>query len=237
MSAPLQKSASAATAPSGTMAWLIEHAPVSKGALQATATATDVDALLTQLFDAGHIADALRLVATALPPRQGIWWAWAAATHGVRLAGEGPVKPAVTEALAAAERWITTPDDEARRAAWAASERAGLDTPAGCVAAAPFFAAGSIAPPDVAFIPPPPGIYTTMVATAVFLSAMADEAHVDAMAKAFAAQGLEVVKQLGGWDQSVQAARAHIDGQREAQRKATAPAAKAPPSQSAQPSA
>ena len=67
MSAPLAPSA--ASADQATIAWLVERAPVSKEAQQATAGATDVDALLTLLVDAGHSADALRVVAAALPPR------------------------------------------------------------------------------------------------------------------------------------------------------------------------
>ncbi len=175
------------------MAWLVERAPVSKDAQKIAGNATDIDDLLKQLLAGGHAADALRVVAAALPPREGIWWAWAAATHAARLAGEAGAAPMVTEALAAAEQWIASPDDRTRRASWAASERVGMDTPAGCAAAAPFFASGSVGPADLVLIPPPAGIGTMMVATAVLLSAIADPAHFDAMAGAYVAQGLEII--------------------------------------------
>jgi hypothetical protein len=209
--------------PPAPVAWLVERAAVTKDAQQATAGVTEPAALVARLFETGHLADALRVVASALPPREAVWWAWGAATHAVRLAGDGATKPEVPEALAATERWIASPDDQTRRAAWGASERAGLDTPAGCAAAAPFFIAGSIAPPEVSFIPPPPGIHTTLVATAVFLASAVDPAHLEALARAYAAQGLEIIKQLGGWPASMAAARAHHDAQRELQLKAIAP--------------
>lgn len=227
MSAPLAPSE--ASADQATIVWLVERAPVSKEAQQATAGATDVDALLKLLVDAGHSADALRVVAAALPPREGIWWAWASAKHAAQLAGEPGAAPAVTEALAATEQWIAAPDDRTRRAAWAASERAGMDSPAGCAAAAPFLASGSLAPPEIAPIPPPPGLHTMMIATAALLAAAVDPAHFDALAGAYIAQGLEVVRQVGGWNRSVELARHHYETQREQHAKATAPSAAAQP--------
>jgi len=229
MPASAESGAATESAPQDPMAWLVERAAVTKDAQHATAGVTEPAALVARLFETGHLADALRVVATALPPREAVWWAWGAATHAVRLAGEGATKPEVPEALAAAERWIAGPDDMTRRAAWLASERAGLDTPAGCAAAAPFFISGSIAPPDVAVIPPPPGIHATLVATAVFLSSAVDPAHLEALARAYAAQGLEIIKQLGGWPASVTAARAHYEAQRDVHLKASTPPAAAPP--------
>src|SRR5512146_610844 len=72
--------------------------------------------------------DAVRFVAHALPKREGIWWAWMCAR---RAAGE-PAKPEIRAALEATEKWIAQPNEEHRRAAMAAAEKAQFDTPAGC---------------------------------------------------------------------------------------------------------
>ena len=231
MTAPLAPSA--ASADRATMAWLVERGPVSKEAQQATAGATDVDALLTLLVDSGHSADALRVVAAALPPREGIWWAWTLARHAAQRAGESGPAAAVPEALAATEPWIAAPDERTRRAAWAASERAGMDSPAGCAAAAPFLASGSLAPPEIAPVPPPPGMHTMLIATAALLAAAVDPPHFDALAGAYIAQGLEVVRQIGGWNRSVELAKHHFETQREQHAKATAPPVAAQPARPA----
>lgn len=221
MSAPQGSARPAPADAASTVAWLVQHAPVSPDAQAAVAGAGDADAMLDTLLQAGHLADALRVMAVALPPREGAWWAWAAASHVAKLAGEGNVPPEAVAALDALARWIGAPDDQTRRAAWAASEKAGMDTAAGCAAAIPFFTAGSIAPADVAVIPPPPAIYTTLVATTVLLASTADMTHFEAMARAYVAQGREIVKQLGGFGPSVQASHAHLESQREQHRRAT----------------
>ncbi|MGQ0648478.1 MAG: DUF6931 family protein [Gemmatimonadaceae bacterium] len=205
---------SAGPAGSADLSWLLERAKISDDAQPLIAGIGDGGALVQRLLDAGHVPDALRVLAAALPPREGVWWALTSARHAAQIGGQGGVPPAVTEAIAAAEQWVANPDDGPRRAAWAASAQAGLDTPAGCAAAAPFFANGSVAPPDIAEVPPPPGIYSTLIATAVALAAAADPSRFVALAGAFVAQGLEVVRGLGGWDQSVQLARQHFDAQR-----------------------
>ena len=229
MSAPREGSATPPQHPTQQpLAWLLDRAKLSKDAQKAIARVTEVDAVLKALLDAGHPIEALRVLAHALPPREAIWWAWAAATHAARLAGEEGVAPAVTDALAAAERWIGAPDEESRRAAWAASEGAGLDTPAGSACAAAFFASGSLAPPDIAPVPPPPGMHSMMVANAVTFATLASPEHLQAMAAAYITQGLEVLKQVGGWDRSVELSRAYYEAQREQHRAATAPKAPAP---------
>ena len=214
------------------LGWLLERAQLPKEASPFVAQATDGASLVQLLLDAGRIPDALRVVATALPPREGVWWAWTAARHASQVGAEAAT-PAVTEALAATEHWVKNPEDGPRRAAWAASERAGLDTPAGCAAAAPFFAAGSVASPEIAVIPAPPGLYSAMIATAVTLASVAEPDRFDAVAGAFIAQGLEVVRGLGGWERSAELARQYVDAQQVQYEKVMpppAPAAGAPPS-------
>ena len=193
------------------LAWLVQRAALSDDAKAASASAADGDALLAALLDGGHVVDAVRLVASALPPREGVWWAWAAATHAARLTSGDVAPPPVQQALAATERWIAAPDEATRRAAWQCAQDAGMDTPAGSAAGAAFFTGGSIAPPDITPIPPPAGIHATMAFAAVIGSSAADTEHFESLARAFVAQGVEVIRQVGGWEGSIGHARSHHD--------------------------
>lgn len=223
MTNPAQTTA-AAIPPS--VAWLAERARVPDDAQPLVAAAVDGAALVQALTANAKPAEALRVIAAALPPREGVWWAWVSARHAAQLTAPGGTPtPAVTAALAAVERWIANPDEEGRRAAWAAGERAGLETAAGCTAAAVFFTSGSVAPPDIAPVPPPAGIDRMLVGNAVALAAAANPAHFEALAGAYLAQGLEVVKQLGGWEKAVALSREHFQAQHERHIRAASPAA------------
>ncbi len=217
MSSPAQ-----ATTASGArlLDWVVSRAAMSKEAKQTIGGAADIDAILKSLLENAMVPEAIRVVAAALPPREGVWWAWAAATHASRLTSEGEVPPDVAAALSATEKWIATPDDVARRGAWAAAEKVGNDSPAGAAAASAFFATGSIAPDNVAYIPAPPGIHSSMIGLAVMLSAASDAEHFGPLAWAYITQAIEVVKQVGGWEKSIEFAKAHFDAMAEQQAKA-----------------
>ena len=66
-----------------------------------------------------------------------------------------------------------------------------------------------------------------LIGTAVTLSATADPEHFDALVDAYLKQGLEVVRQLGGWGNAVTLARRHFDEQLQRHRELTRPSAKA----------
>ena len=221
MTNPTQSSATS----SWPVAWLVERARVSDDAKPLVAGAADGAALVKTLAANAMHAEALRVIAAALPPREGVWWAWVSARHASQLVtpGGGTPAPAVTAALAAVERWISNPDDDARRAAWAAGERVGLETAAGCAAAAVFFTSGSVGPADVAAVPPPAGVDRMLVGNAVALAAATNPAHFEALAGAYVAQGLEVVKQLGGWDKAVALSQEHFQAQHDRHVRASAP--------------
>ena len=144
----------------------------------------------------------------SLPARESVWWAWVSARHASQVAGGTPATADVHKTLVSIEQWIVRPEDDARRAAWDAGMAAGMDTPVGMIAAAVFLSGTSVAPPNVAPVPPPPGAAMPLVAGAILLSAASNqqpEQIVPTMA-AFAAQGLEIVKRLGGWDPALQLA-------------------------------
>jgi hypothetical protein len=125
---------------------------------------------LDRLRAAGLPADAAKLVAHALPKRQAVWWAYLGVTQML-----GPkASPEATAALETSRAWVADPSDDHRRAAYAAAERAGFDTAAGCVALAVFFSGGSLAPPDFQPAPAPEHVTGSMVATALALAVVLD---------------------------------------------------------------
>jgi len=97
---------------------------------------------------------AITFLAFALPKKEAVSWA----ALCTKLAGGpdgGPLPPKQAAALQATQRWVQSPTDENRRAAYTAAEAATFGTPAGCVALAAFLSGGSLAPPDLQAVPPP----------------------------------------------------------------------------------
>src|SRR5256714_2794081 len=86
------------------------------------------------LIEHGLYADAVRVLAHALPRREAVWWAWVCA----RKASGAEPTPQVKAALDATERWIVQPTDEYRREAHRLGEEADFGTAAGCAALAAF---------------------------------------------------------------------------------------------------
>ncbi|GLC25020.1 DUF6931 family protein [Roseisolibacter agri] len=225
--------------------WLVQRAALDEEARALGAAAlpaafaphaADPGLAVQALLQAQRPADALRLVACALPPREGVWWAWVAARHALHAAQgradaarsapppgpdeppagppPAPPTPAQVAALSATERWIAQPSDENRRFAWELAQQAGLDTPVGSAAAAAFFTGGSITPPGVPFVPPPAGLHATMAATAAMLAAvMTDPMRIGEVSAALVQQGLELVRRLGGWDAAIGTAKQTFDQQ------------------------
>ena len=95
------------------------------------------------LMEKAMYPDAVRFIAHALPKREAVWWGWVCAR---RSAGENP-PPKIKAALDATEKWIAQPNDDNRRLAMAAAEKAELGTAAGCAGLAAFFSGESLAPP------------------------------------------------------------------------------------------
>lgn len=164
--------------------------------LAGTAPGTPHRAVVQGMVSAGHLAEAVKFVAFALPRREGVWWAWVTAK---RAAGAEPPPP-VRASLEATERWIAQPTDGNRRLAFELAEKADIGTPAGCAGAAAFFAGDSIAPPNVQAVPPGPYDCNKMIANAVILAAVitepekAPEKFVQSLQ-----QGLDVIGKIKVW--------------------------------------
>lgn len=125
---------------------------------------------LERLIAERHFQDAIRFLAFGLPKREAIWWA----ARCARLPG-GPTTPERQAALELVERWCAAPDEELRRAAMAAAEKAKLDNAAGCAALAVFFSGGSVAPPDAPAVPPVETVTALAAASAVLMAAVESE--------------------------------------------------------------
>lgn len=151
---------------------------------------------LHQLIKHKLYADAVRLVAHALPKQEAVWWA----CRCVRMV-EGKETPLESQAaLQSAESWVKAPTEENRRAAEAASEMATLAKPAGCAAIAAFWSGGSLAPPNVPVVPPGPTLTAQAVANTVLLAAVTnDPAKAPDKYFKFLAEGIQVANGASKW--------------------------------------
>src|SRR5262249_60276058 len=77
-----------------------------------------------------------------------------------------------TDAVAAAEAWVYKPTEENRRAAMSKAQATQFDTPCAWAAVAAFWSGGSMAPPDVPVVPPPPFLIGRAVSGAVMRAAV-----------------------------------------------------------------
>lgn len=133
--------------------------------------------------------DAVRVLAFALPNREGVWWACLAAR--ATLPADRP--PGMEAAIAAAEAWVYHPEEANRRAAFPPAEALGFQTPAGYAALAAFWSGGSLAPPDMPEVPPSPKLCPTAVAAAVLAAAVLSEpAKAEDKYRAALAAGLDI---------------------------------------------
>ncbi len=229
MTTPLAIAADPLASLSPPLRWLMARATPDDEALALVQTSSTLDALFTACIDAKLFPSAIRLISAVLPPRESVWWAWVSARHATQMPGGKAPNAAVHAAIGAVERWITRPDDAARREAWDAGNTAGLDTPIGMVSAAVFLSGTTVAPPHVPPVPPPPGSAMPLIAGAITIAGASttNADQIQPTLGAFAAQGLEIVKRLGGWDAALAAAHStHLRQLQEYDSATAAPAAR-----------
>lgn len=211
------------------MRWLLMRCAPDEPALEFIQPTATLGTLYDAWMKAGLHGSAIRLITAVLPSRESIWWAWVSARHATQVEGGVPATAHVHTALSAIEQWVVRPDDEARRRAWKAGEAAGLDTPTGMVAAAVFLSGTTVTEPNTPAVPPPPGITMPLVAGAITLAGVKNTKPelVPITLAAFAAQGLEIVKRLGGWDAALTLAYdTHVRMQEDYTRATTPPPAR-----------
>ncbi|WP_156361767.1 DUF6931 family protein [Sphingomonas sp. Leaf343] len=138
---------------------LQEHGGLSAAGLEALATTTGPEALLTTLMAMPDQADAAAALALMLPRRQSVWWACLA----VRLIPGIGERAAERVALETAETWVQTTSDEAAERAFTAAEFCAVSAPARWAAMAAHWSGPSIAPRGLQ--PVPPAAHLTGIAT------------------------------------------------------------------------
>jgi hypothetical protein len=205
--------------------WLMVRCKPAPPALEKVTPSITLEMLYATWMEDKQFISAIRLIAAVLPARESIWWAWVSARHATQMAGGTPATAKEHDALGHIERWIVRPDDVTRRDAWDAANAAGLDTPVGMVGAAVYLSGVSVGPANLPPVPPPPGVIVPLIPGAIILAASSntDATKTEPTLIAFATQGLEVVKRLGGWDAALKVAHdTHVRAEQDYAR-ATAP--------------
>ena len=227
MTTPLVVAADPLAALAPPVRWLLERSAPDDAALPFVDPQISLDELYGRWMANEQVPSAIRMLAGVLPAREGIWWAWVSARHATQMPGGKAPTREVHAALSAIEQWIVRPDDDARRAAWTAGNAAGLDTPIGLVATAVFLSGTTVTPPNAPPVPPPPGVAMPLVSGVVLLASVSagDPERIAPTMAAFAAQGLEIIKRLGGWEAALQLAYDTHHRLQQDYARATAPAA------------
>lgn len=155
-------------------------------------------AYVEQLAGAGLATDGLEFVAHWLPKRAAIWWGCLCLWHVGR-----PTLPAAEEAaLRAVVQWVREPNEPRRRALESAADAAGqMRSPAGGLAYAAFFSGGSLTPPGLPVVAPPPDLSAHTVAQVLTAAPwhgnpeQAEDTH-----RHFLELGLEVARGENRWN-------------------------------------
>jgi hypothetical protein len=156
------------------------------------------EALVEALAEAGRHADAVRVLAFALPKREGVWWACLAAREDIAADSQRALE-AHAACLKGAEAWVFKPVEERRLACRRAADACRPDRPAVLAALAAAFSGGSLtpqdSPPEVKPVPPDDSLTPWSVANAVVLAAVrTDPARAPRRFARFLAQGRDIAQ-------------------------------------------
>jgi hypothetical protein len=162
---------------------------LSDDARDVLASGNNVRRCLDELLDRGLPADALALVASALPKRSVV--AWACECCKAVLA-EGHLSSDVDRAgLALAQQWLADPAEENRRAALDFAEQGEFASPGAWLAASAGWNGGSLLPRGYDPIPPPDHLPAEAAVAALRLAASAAPDYAGAMS-AFIGRALQI---------------------------------------------
>jgi hypothetical protein len=123
---------------------------------------------LDLLITSGHLTDAIRFLAHALPKRDAVAWACLATRSSLPLAASAEA----FAALEAAEAWVAEPSEDNRRVAMAKAEAAQFQSPASWAAVGAFWSGGSMAPAGAPEVPPAASFTAAAVTGALILAAV-----------------------------------------------------------------
>jgi hypothetical protein len=150
------------------LATLMSRATLSPRAQEPLRGCVDVASAIDRLEATGLAAEAVRVLAHALPKRESVWWACMCAGT------TAPPDLSDPDRLAreTAELWVRQQKDALRRAAMAHAEAAGCATPEAWAGIAAFWSGDSTAPLGRPALPPLPDQAGSAVAAAVTLAAV-----------------------------------------------------------------
>jgi len=149
----------------------MERASLSPEAQAPLKDCADVGEAVARLEAAGLTTEAVRVLAHALPKREGVWWACMCA------ANTAPADLGEPDRLAreTAELWVRQQKDEQRRSAMTYSETSGFQSPEAWCGVAAFWSGDSLSPVGLPAVPPPPHAVGGAIVGAVALSAVRGE--------------------------------------------------------------
>ena len=164
-------------------------AGLSPEAAQLATPGVTPDRFVDAMVEKAQLIDAVRYLANALLQREAVWWACLAA----RAALGSARRPSDIDSVTAAEAWVYKPTEENRRAAMTKAQATKFDTPSAWAAVAAFWSGGSMAPPDVPIVPPPPFLIGRAVAGAIMLAAVTGPADkIEPRYRHLIAQGADI---------------------------------------------
>jgi hypothetical protein len=171
---------------------LLSRVRLDDAAKPIATSATDAVGIIDALVAKSLPNEALKVLAAALPPQAAVRWA-------VRCVREtGDLSKGDVAALSAAERWAAEPTEENRREAQASAEKLEYGTAASWAAIAAFWSGGSMAPPNVPAVPPPPDLMPQALHGAISLAAVAQGGEkAPQMQQRFLKLGLETPPKAG----------------------------------------
>jgi hypothetical protein len=150
------------------LAEILPRVEASAPAAAVAAPCASVEDALEALLQGGFRTEAMRLVAHALPRREGVWWACMCVRH----TASATATPADGAAIDAAELWVRRPNDENRRLAFSRAEAAKFATAEAWAAVAAFWSGESMAPAGQPVVPPPPHLTGVAIVGAVTLASV-----------------------------------------------------------------
>ena len=128
------------------------------------------DSYFNRLVEAERCEEAIQFAAVRLGPRRAVWWGSLCAWRRSQSQGDQACETALA-AIDAAVAWSLETSEENRQAANAAAHAAGVTTAAGALAAAAFWACGSVSLPGRPEVPAPAGVAAKLVANSVVMAA------------------------------------------------------------------
>jgi hypothetical protein len=168
---------------------LIERAGLSDEAIGQLDAEANLRRNIDALMAAGLPADAIRVIAQALPKNYAV--AWASSCLKRLLDPDSPGDDGERDAVRTVEAWLADPSEKNRQASLDLAEARGFAT-AGCwIAAAAGWSGGSLAPKGYTQIPPPDAVTGHAVHGALQLTAARRGAEMPAALREFVDEALK----------------------------------------------